>query len=118
SSEIDVNREIIRLEPQGIVITSHCFVNAALAHERKPEAVVRVGIIGVEKNGLAEMGFSLNKLSLIVECDSQDVMRTEVIGPQLQGLFVLDNRLVVSFQTNKDIGQVDVGVRMIRLQLH
>src|SRR5579862_2850736 len=64
------------------------------------------------------MGLGFVECSLILKGNRQNVVSAEVVGFEGQGFLVLDNGLVVSFQANENVGQVDVGVGMSGIELH
>ena len=55
---------IVGVEAQGLSIAVQCFLEPALSLEDIPEAVVRLGMIGMAAQGLLQMGAGLVELPL------------------------------------------------------
>jgi hypothetical protein len=96
--------------------TRHGFIEPALIQQGEAKTVVRVGVVGIEPKSLDEMRHCFIHSALPLQSQSQDVLSVELVRLDLQRPLVLAYRFGVFLQAYEDVGQIYVGVGVVRLK--
>ena len=93
----------------------HGLLQPSLAHEGGPQAVVGLGIVGLEAKGLLQTGHGRRRLPLMQEGKSQMAVGLGMIRPELRGSLKTRRRLVQLPLELQGDSQAEVRPGVVRL---